>query len=60
MAMISLSAASRLRPSRMPTSTAMGMVTLKVGQSEEKNLAHIGQGGAVAHHHLKDVGQVAA
>ena len=30
MAMISLSEARRLRPSRMPTRTAMGMVTLKV------------------------------
>ena len=29
MAMISLSAARRLRPSRTPTSTAMGMVTKK-------------------------------
>ncbi len=30
MAMISLSAAKRLSPSRTPTSTAMGMVTLRV------------------------------
>ena len=30
MAVISLSAASRLRPSRMPTSTDMGMVTTSV------------------------------
>jgi len=30
MAMISLSAARRLKPSRTPTRTAMGMVTLKV------------------------------
>jgi hypothetical protein len=38
MAVISLSAASRLSPSRMPTSTAMGMVTVKVFGSVKRNI----------------------
>ena len=59
MAMISLSAARRLKPSRTPTSTAMGMVTLKrLGSVKRKTLQHVCEGGAVAHHHLKDVRQV--
>ena len=42
MAVISLSAASRLRPSRMPTSTAMGMVRLRtLGSMNTKILATV-------------------
>jgi hypothetical protein len=39
MAMISLSAARRLKPSSTPTSTAMGMVTMKVLGSMKRKIS---------------------
>ena len=60
MAVISLSAASRLRPSRMPTSTAMGMVTVNMlGRVRRNDLDDCAQRGAVADHQLQEVRQVA-
>ncbi len=59
MAVISLSAASRLRPSRIPTSTAMGMVTAKgIWQHEEKDFGHAAQRGAIADRHFQQSPQV--
>ena len=59
MAIISLSAASRLRPSRIPHSTAMGIVTLnRLGSVKRNTCATSVKRGAVAHHHFKNVRQL--
>ena len=47
MAVISLSAASRLRPSRMPTSTAMGMVTVNMLGSVKRTISTNGPSDAL-------------
>ena len=59
MAITSLSAANRLKPSNTPTSTAMGIVTIKnIGQDEENDLDHADKAGAVVYHHLQNARQL--
>ena len=60
MAVTSLSAASRLSPIRMPTSTPIGMVMVKVGgKGVEEDFGNAGQGRAVADHQLQQPPQIA-
>ena len=59
-AVTSLSAAMRLSPSRIPTSTPMGMVTFSAaGRVRKKDFRHAGERSAVAHHGLKNAREFA-
>ena len=59
MAVISLSAARRLNPIRMPTSTPAGIVIVKArGRLRPTTSSTLPNGCAVAHHQFKNVAEI--